>query len=543
MSSKPMQYKRWRYVGFIVVIGSLMAVITLSLLWSNTYAAFRSGGAGNCGNFDAAVQAAQDGDVIAQMIPERDSGGAVITKDLRISGSWFPSVNCITNTQEFSTTLDFLKYGFLYQAPTTRTALSYDGSVLVLEDPGHPTYPNLDHLIIEHFELNSFGTPINGGGIDGILDGGADVLLDNILFEGSFVRDYGGGLYLELWGGSQLRIEDSWFDFNQADDYYGGGLYVELHEGSRLIIDNTLFTDNRANRGGGFEIHLYDNSELIIENSVFDNNSTALVTQSGGGGFIQLHGSGQVTIRQSEFSNSNTGQNGGGLYLLMQGGQVDIFDTVFDNNLADNQSSSKGGGLYAEMDGGTLNIHGSRFINNDAGQVTNPPGPGEGGGLYVSGNGNGPAYVTLANTTFENNFPDDYQFQQNGNGPLNVSILDEVIYLPAMLNQYDLNFQHAEILSITLDAEFNYVVEFETYNFEPALPGTHVHFFFDTVAPENAGVPGSGPWILYGGSSPFTAYNFADRPFEPDGAEKMCILVANADHSVRQNTGNCFKLP
>ena len=85
-----------------------------------------------------------------------------------------------------------------------------------------------------------------------------------------------------------------------------------------------------------------------------------------------------------------------------------------------------------------------------------------------------------------------------------------------------------------------YVVDFETFGFQPQLPGQHVHFFFDTVPPEQAGVPGSGPWVLYGGSSPFTEYGPGDRP---EGATQMCVLVANADHSVQANTGNCFPLP
>jgi hypothetical protein len=67
-----------------------------------------------------------------------------------------------------------------------------------------------------------------------------------------------------------------------------------------------------------------------------------------------------------------------------------------------------------------------------------------------------------------------------------------------------------------------------------------VHFFFNTVSPEQAGVPGSGPWILYGGASPFTGYGVGDRP---GGATQMCILVANPDHSVQLGTGNCVDLP
>lgn len=91
-----------------------------------------------------------------------------------------------------------------------------------------------------------------------------------------------------------------------------------------------------------------------------------------------------------------------------------------------------------------------------------------------------------------------------------------------------------------------YFVDFETFGFTPQLPGQHVHFFFDSVPPEQAGMPGSGPWQLYPaaagqpGSSPFTLLTVASRP---PNANQLCILVANADHSVNQGTGNCVALP
>jgi serine/threonine-protein kinase len=85
-----------------------------------------------------------------------------------------------------------------------------------------------------------------------------------------------------------------------------------------------------------------------------------------------------------------------------------------------------------------------------------------------------------------------------------------------------------------------YIINFQTLGYTPALPGTHIHFFFNTVAPENAGVPGNGPWKLYGGPSPFTEYTVGDRP---DGASQMCSLVANPDHSIQLGTGNCVNLP
>ena len=49
-----------------------------------------------------------------------------------------------------------------------------------------------------------------------------------------------------------------------------------------------------------------------------------------------------------------------------------------------------------------------------------------------------------------------------------------------------------------------YVVDYEVFGYTPALPGRHVHFFFDTVSVADAGVPGKGPWFLYAGPVPFT---------------------------------------
>jgi len=93
---------------------------------------------------------------------------------------------------------------------------------------------------------------------------------------------------------------------------------------------------------------------------------------------------------------------------------------------------------------------------------------------------------------------------------------------------------------ITINGQRQYVVEYETLGYTEKLPGMHVHFFFNTVPPQQAGVPGSGPWILYGGPRPFTGYKVSDRP---SSATQMCALVANPDHSIQLNSGNCVALP
>lgn len=98
----------------------------------------------------------------------------------------------------------------------------------------------------------------------------------------------------------------------------------------------------------------------------------------------------------------------------------------------------------------------------------------------------------------------------------------------------------ARINVIEMDGDGNYVVFYETFEYTESLPGVHVHFFFNTVPPEQAGVPGKGPWILYGGPRPFTGYQVSDRP---QNASQMCVLVANADHSVQPNSGGCLPLP
>jgi serine/threonine protein kinase len=87
-----------------------------------------------------------------------------------------------------------------------------------------------------------------------------------------------------------------------------------------------------------------------------------------------------------------------------------------------------------------------------------------------------------------------------------------------------------------------YAVDYEVHNF-PDEANLHVHIFFDTVPPEQAGSPGAGPWKLtWGayGNPPFTQYGIANRP---PNATQLCSLVANPNHSIQLDSGNCVNLP
>ena len=98
---------------------------------------------------------------------------------------------------------------------------------------------------------------------------------------------------------------------------------------------------------------------------------------------------------------------------------------------------------------------------------------------------------------------------------------------------------YVRINNITVENGF-YQVYYEAFEYTPQLPGEHIHFFFNTVPEDLAGVPGPGNWIIYAGPIPFTGYATGDRPAE---ATQMCALVANPDHTIQPGSGNCFDLP
>jgi hypothetical protein len=77
-----------------------------------------------------------------------------------------------------------------------------------------------------------------------------------------------------------------------------------------------------------------------------------------------------------------------------------------------------------------------------------------------------------------------------------------------------------------------------THEYAEQLPG-YMHFF-NTVPPDQVGASGAGVRLMHGGPTPFSGYATSDRP---DGATQICVLVANPDHSIIPDSGNCIDLP
>jgi hypothetical protein len=95
------------------------------------------------------------------------------------------------------------------------------------------------------------------------------------------------------------------------------------------------------------------------------------------------------------------------------------------------------------------------------------------------------------------------------------------------------------ITGITLEGD-KYIVNYETLAFIESISSQHIHFFFNTTKVEDAGVPGKGPYIMHAGPRPFSEVTIFDTP--PD-ATQICALVANPDHTINPDSGNCIDLP
>jgi hypothetical protein len=281
-------------------------------------------------------------------------------------------------------------------------------------------------------------------------------------------------------------------------DQNGPAVSGVISDSSRLRMENMRFDDDLAGAGavgGAVYLELRGGSHLTIANSIFSNNSAV----SGGALEVRLYDNSTLLIEGSTFSNNQalTG-NGGALRVVINSGSVIIRNSSFTNNKA---TSGKGGAIALERSTGAT----------------------------------GRALAHLAGNTFSaNTASTDANVFRSG-----VTLQDKSLFLPFLQQPPISGALSVQIRSISL-SEAQYAVTFTASGYTPVLPGRHIHFFFNTVPPGQAGMPGIGPWKIYGSSAPFTEYGIVDRP---PGATQLCALVANADHSVIPGTGNCVNLP
>ena len=204
-------------------------------------------------------------------------------------------------------------------------------------------------------------------------------LLNNSAYHG------GGAVYIYFGILSTMTIIDSEFCDNNAETY-GGALYVvspataELQ--TNLEINKCNFTRNRALTGGVFNLESFNTITVLA--TQFNNNIAYL-----DGGVFNLFDS-HSKISQSVFNHNTAGRFGGVACALSYNGEIEISDSQFLSNKA----NDTGGAIYSLL--ASINARSTSFVNNTAlaGGVV-------GSHCYQSG------YLLFRNVLFENNMAEN----------------------------------------------------------------------------------------------------------------------------------------
>ena len=261
--------------------------------------------------------------------------------------------------------------------------------------------------------VGSTGT--NGGGA--VLyrnNTGSKLLFRNCVFANNESGAVGGAIQQ---AGGELIIDGCRFEGNSAPTD-GGVIYAQ--EEADIKIKNSTFCNNSTKQRAGF---LYAHaSSVTIEGSVIDACSSTNTNDSQYGGAMYLGGAGVYKISSSTISNCVAGKYGGAIYLTSAGSILEIDNTVFDTNWAQNnrggaisnngecqcylnqcsfvgnKAKTYAGALHAGSTA-TYYLNNCSFVNN---YTTSAPSGGAGSAYWMKG-GN----VYMNNCSFYNNYKSD----------------------------------------------------------------------------------------------------------------------------------------
>lgn len=235
--------------------------------------------------------------------------------------------------------------------------------------------------------------------------------------QGNFADDEGGAVYIDAFFRSVI-VEDNTFADNLADDDRGGGLQIDASQ-SATLDGNTFLRNEAGDDGGGAAV---ETCVADITGNVFDSNRITDVDATLSGGGLFLSGSvcrnsdnvrgGRTTTTQSDnrfLANTisgefSTGQGGGEAIEFLD--VVSTSDRVVGNSI-DSTNSGFGGGLFYEGDSAAPLV--ARNLVAAGNEVTEQDVPerglfqaGQGGGLFLTGNGQGSEF-SIEDSTIEAN--------------------------------------------------------------------------------------------------------------------------------------------
>ncbi|MCC6907316.1 MAG: right-handed parallel beta-helix repeat-containing protein [Phycisphaerales bacterium] len=197
------------------------------------------------------------------------------------------------------------------------------------------------------------------------------VLITNTIIRGNFAGSYRGatGAGIHAYGYSDLTIEDTRIEDNEAAGPAGGGAYIDRN--SRLVMrrcsvsGNHLASPDYRGVGGGIYAGAYVKGSSITETDISANwisTDDPEDTSFGGGAYLTYY----CDISNCSVT-GNRANNGGGIFF--DSDRVKLRDIL----IADNYASLDGGGCYSEGNGYET-IERVRLLRNSAGR--------DGGGAF-----------------------------------------------------------------------------------------------------------------------------------------------------------------
>ncbi|WP_448519194.1 choice-of-anchor Q domain-containing protein [Rhodoflexus sp.] len=207
----------------------------------------------------------------------------------------------------------------------------------------------------------------------------------------------GAAIWIGLWNQCTIRacqFIDNQTRLSPANEETGGAVYARGGSSSELTIADSYFENNRATIGGAINSLL--TNLRVVRCGFFGNRSSnhggAIYTDGGASdGNPPVNTSGFVTLEACVFENNFSPTQGGGAFLYVYGGKINVMECIFEKNTCGTANGGLGGGL--RVGNGDSQIRRCAFIDNRA--------LGQGAGLW---SGSGANFTTLVeNCTFFGN--------------------------------------------------------------------------------------------------------------------------------------------
>ena len=199
--------------------------------------------------------------------------------------------------------------------------------------------------------------------------GGGTITVNNSDMNDNTAHDFGGAAGLN--GGGTINIHNSRLARNIVSAGYGGA--VGLEGIGTINVNNSNLTNNRAATYGG-AAGLNGNGRININASNLLNNVATTY-----GGAVGLEGNGNITIANNSSMNNNSATTFGGAVGLNGNGIIEIIEVSMFDNIAISYGGAVG--VNSPGGTGTINVRKSVLSRNKATGTTNTTGYGGAIGL------------------------------------------------------------------------------------------------------------------------------------------------------------------